>query len=170
MQAAAIGLRAATAYTAPLAAVRGVRCSRGDATRAVLRMNFFANLLQEMDNFADDAMGRRLGNGAKFYGKRRSSFYGEDDELRKEDPQAYDSAEDYSGPAGGSYFVLSDERDAQGRPMGFLTRKEAREQQIQKEEERSIMITSDDMNAAFSEKFFQELAASEAAANNQEQE
>ena len=24
----------------------------------------------------DDAAGRRLGNGAKFYGKRRSSFYG----------------------------------------------------------------------------------------------
>merc|ERR1712205_57230 len=71
---------------------------------SVLRMNFFDKLMKEVDAFADDAMGRRLGNGAKFYGKRRSTFYGEDDEQRKEDPQAFDREEDYSGPAGGSYF------------------------------------------------------------------
>ena len=91
-------------------------------------MNFFEKFLQELDNFADDAVGRRLGNGAKFYGKRKSSFYGEDDDLRKKKPNAADQEEDYSGPGGGSYFVLSKERDEQGRPLGFLTRKEAREQ------------------------------------------
>ena len=32
-------------------------------------------------------MGRRLGNGASFYGKRKSSFYGEDDSNRKADPE-----------------------------------------------------------------------------------
>ena len=103
---------------------------------APVHMNFFAKFLQELDNFADDAVGRRLGNGAKFYGKRKSSFYGEDDELRKRDPQASDASEDYSGPAGGSYFVLSEERDEEGRPLGFLTRKEARELSKRKEEER----------------------------------
>merc|ERR1719198_2184541 len=71
---------------------------------SLLQMNFFKDglrsLIQEMDNFADDAMGRRLGNGAKFYGKRRSSFYGEEDDLRKADPQVENAEEDYSGPGG----------------------------------------------------------------------
>ena len=89
-------------------------------------MNFFEKFLKEVDNFADDAVGRRLGNGAKFYGKRKSSFYGEDDALKKENPDAYDKEEDYSGPMGGSFFVLSKEVDENGRPMGFLTRGEAR--------------------------------------------
>ena len=53
----------------------------------------------------DDAAGRRLGNGAKFYGKRRSSFYGEEDANRKTDPDAFDAEEDWRGPQGGSYFV-----------------------------------------------------------------
>ena len=33
----------------------------------------------------DDATSRRLGNGAAFYGKRKSSFYGENDVNRKTD-------------------------------------------------------------------------------------
>ena len=45
----------------------------------------------------DDAAGRRLGNGAKFYGKRRSSFYGEEDANRKTDPDAFDAEEDWRG-------------------------------------------------------------------------
>ena len=101
-----------------------------------------------MDNFADDAMGRRLGNGAKFYGKRRSSFYGEEDELRKKEPSVYDAEEDYSGPQGGSFFLLSEERDEQGRPMGFLTRKQARELKEQKERE---AVSSQDLLAEFSD-------------------
>ena len=95
---------------------------------AAVQLNFFEKLLKELDNFADDAMGRRLGQGAKFYGKRKSNFYGEDDPLRKSDAGSFNSEEDYSGPAGGSFFVLSKERDEDGRPMGFLTRKEARAQ------------------------------------------
>ena len=92
------------------------------------QLNFFSDFLRELDNFVDDAANRRLGNGAKFYGKRKSSFYGEDDPNRKADPNAFDREEDYTGPAGGSYFVLSKERDEKGRPMGFLTKKQAREQ------------------------------------------
>ena len=94
---------------------------------AAVQLNFFEKLLKELDNFADDAMGRRLGQGAKFYGKRKSNFYGEDDPLRKSDAGSFNSEEDYSGPAGGSFFVLSKERDEEGRPMGFLTQKEADE-------------------------------------------
>ena len=124
-------------------------------------------------------MGRRLGNGASFYGKRKSSFYGEDDSNRKADPDVFSEEEDWRGPGGGSYcalfapmpslirlfrpmcrawhallpatpplptrprslapvsacrlllpVVLSKECDEQGRPLGFLTRKEAREQKL----------------------------------------
>lgn len=42
---------------------------------------FFA----ELDAFVDDATSRRLGNGSKFYGKRRSNFYGSNDKDRKRD-------------------------------------------------------------------------------------
>lgn len=101
-----------------------------------VRMNFFSNLLEELDNFVDDAANRRLGNGAKFYGKRKSSFYGEDDTMRKKDPNKFDESEDWRGPGGGSYFVLSKDRDEQGRPLGFLTRKEAREAKAREERER----------------------------------
>ena len=40
---------------------------------------------EELDAFVDDATSRRLGNGSKFYGKRKSSFYGKNDKDRKED-------------------------------------------------------------------------------------
>ena len=144
---------ACSAFVAPLSATTDSARSGG-----ALRMNFFEKFLQEVDNFADDAMGRRLGNGAKFYGKRRSSFYGEDDELKKADPQQFDAEEDYSGPAGGSFFLLSEERDEQGRPMGFLTRKEARELKKQKEEER---YQSEAETQAMTQSFGEALAASE---------
>ena len=91
--------------------------------------------MEEVDNFADDAMGRRLGNGAKFYGKRKSSFYGEDDEDKKKDPNAADASEDFSGPMGGSFYYLSKEKDDQGRPMGFLTRGQMREEKRREEQE-----------------------------------
>lgn len=41
--------------------------------------NFFA----ELDAFVDDATSRRLGAGSAFYGKRKSSFYGETDKNKK---------------------------------------------------------------------------------------
>ena len=40
---------------------------------------------EELDAFVDDATSRRLGNGSKFYGKRRSNFYGSNDKDRKRD-------------------------------------------------------------------------------------
>ena len=121
-----IGVPSTTGLLASAAAPALLR--REPALRAHVQLNIFNNFLKELDNFVDDAANRRLGNGAKFYGKRKSSFYGEDDPNRKADPNSFDREEDYSGPAGGSYFVLSKERDEQGRPMGFLTRKQAREQ------------------------------------------
>ena len=45
-----------------------------------------------------------------------------------------DASEDYTGPEGGSYFVLSKEKDEQGRPMGFLTKKQAREARLAEED------------------------------------
>ena len=38
---------------------------------------FFKGIGEEIDAFADDAVNRRLGSGAQFYGKRKSAFYGE---------------------------------------------------------------------------------------------
>ena len=112
-------------------------CESHVRTRAsCVRMNWFEKLMKDIDNFADDAVGRRLGNGADFYGKRKSSFYGDEDAKRKADPNAFDAEEDYRGPAGGSYFVLSKERDEKGRPMAFLTRQQAREEKAREEEER----------------------------------
>merc|ERR1739838_795228 len=37
------------------------------------------NFFEELDAFVDDATARRLGNGAQYYGKRKSSFYGSND-------------------------------------------------------------------------------------------
>ena len=115
------------------------------------------DFVTEMDRFADDAVGRRLGNGAAFYGKRKSSFYGTDDALRKADPQAADREEDYSGPGGGSYFVLAKERDEDGRPLGFLTRKEAREQ-AQRDRDALLIASAD--SQGMSEAFLAGLARS----------
>ena len=54
------------------------------------------------------------------------------------------------GPAGGSFFVLSKERDEKGRPMGFLTRKEARELKAQEEQEKwQAQRDSDSVLASF---------------------
>ena len=52
---------------------------------------FFA----ELDAFVDDATSRRLGNGSKFYGKRRSNFYGEKDQDRKRDRSVADPTGEY---------------------------------------------------------------------------
>lgn len=105
-------------------------------TRSDVTMGFLQDFLRELDNFVDDATMRRLGNGSKFYGRRKSTFYGVDDPERKRDPQQADAEEDYRGPAGGSYFVLSKERDELGRPLSFLSRKEARAQRQAEEDER----------------------------------
>jgi hypothetical protein len=49
------------------------------------KKGFFQNFFEELDAFVDDATSRRLGNGAQYYGKRKSSFYGADDSNRKVD-------------------------------------------------------------------------------------
>lgn len=64
-----------------------------------------------VDDFVDDAMMRKLGNGEKFYGKRKSNFYGADDPGKRK--SEFDTSEEYSGPTGGSYFSL----DSEGRPV-----------------------------------------------------
>jgi hypothetical protein len=60
------------------------------------KKGFFANFFQELDAFVDDATSRRLGNGAQYYGKRKSSFYGQEDSNKKKDrvsPYLVDGAE-----------------------------------------------------------------------------
>jgi hypothetical protein len=56
----------------------------------------FGEFFEELDAFVDDATSRRLGAGAKFYGKRKSKFYGEDDKGRKQDKKVSDpTGEEY---------------------------------------------------------------------------
>ena len=71
--------------------------------------NFFTNMFEELDAFMDDATARRLGNGAAYYGKRKSSFYGSEDKMKKSDRDISDSEEDYMINAGGNYKWVKDE-------------------------------------------------------------
>ena len=55
-----------------------------------------------------------------------------------------------TGPAGGSFFVISKERDEEGRPLKFLTRKEAREEERREEEEKwEAAKRAQEMSTAF---------------------
>lgn len=60
---------------------------------------------------------RRLGNGAAFYGKRKSNFYGEQDKNRKTDREQDDPTEDYQGPSNAGYFQWAPDEDGQMRPV-----------------------------------------------------
>lgn len=75
-----------------------------------------SNFFEELDAFVDDATARRLGNGAAYYGKRKSSFYGSDDSMKKQDKDVSDSAEDYMVNSGGNYKWMTDE-NGQLRPV-----------------------------------------------------
>ena len=66
-------------------------------------------MFAELDAFMDDATARRLGNGAAYYGKRKSSFYGSEDKMKKSDRDISDSEEDYMINAGGNYKWVKDE-------------------------------------------------------------
>ncbi|KAL7543306.1 hypothetical protein ACHAXR_012632 [Thalassiosira sp. AJA248-18] len=68
------------------------------------KKGFFGNFFEELDAFVDDATSRRLGNGAQYYGKRKSSFYGENDVNKKKD-------RDYRGPANAGYFKWMQDPD-----------------------------------------------------------
>ena len=61
----------------------------------------------------------------------------------KEDPDKANPEEDFAGaPAGASYFVLSKERDEQGRPLRLMTRQEARAEKAKEEAESEDMLSS----------------------------
>ena len=81
-----------------------------------------SNFLVELDSFVDDATQRRLGNGAAYYGKRKSSFYGENDSMKKSDRDIADSSEDYMVQSGGNYKWVQDE-NGQMRPVSRMKNK-----------------------------------------------
>ena len=79
------------------------------------------NFFEELDAFVDDATSRRLGNGAAFYGKRKSSFYGADDANKKRDRNVADNTEDYRGPAKAGYFQwMPDPETGEMKPVSRL--------------------------------------------------
>jgi hypothetical protein len=77
------------------------------------------NMFEELDAFMDDATARRLGNGAAYYGKRKSSFYGTSDKMKKSDKDIADSEEDYMINAGGNYKWITDENGVD-RPVSRM--------------------------------------------------
>lgn len=78
---------------------------------------------EELDAFVDDATSRRLGNGSKFYGKRRSNFYGKEDKDRKRDRTVRDLTEDYQGPTSSGYFKWMPDENGQMRPVTRMKEK-----------------------------------------------
>lgn len=86
-------------------------------------MQSISNFFQELDNFVDDASARRLGNGAAFYGKRKSNFYGSNDKNRKLDAQTPDPTEDYQAPSTGGYFQWQPDANGQMRPVTRMKKK-----------------------------------------------
>lgn len=104
-----------------------VATSRRNETRTIgvdTKLNgekgFFAKFFEELDAFVDDATNRRLGNGAAFYGKRKSSFYGEEDFMKKEDKDVADPTEDYNGPKKAGYFQWVPDENGELRPVTRL--------------------------------------------------
>mmetsp|Transcript_14484 Transcript_14484/g.22358 ORF Transcript_14484/g.22358 Transcript_14484/m.22358 type:complete len:146 (-) Transcript_14484:228-665(-) len=82
------------------------------------------NFFEELDAFVDDATSRRLGAGSAFYGKRKSSFYGKEDTMKKANRGRPDPTEDYQGPAQGGYFVWNaDEETGQMKPVTRMKKK-----------------------------------------------
>jgi hypothetical protein len=76
-----------------------------------------SNFFEELDAFVDDASARRLGNGAAFYGKRKSKFYGDEDKNKKKDKTTPDPTEDYQGPTSTGLFQWMQDEDGQMRPV-----------------------------------------------------
>jgi len=81
------------------------------------------NMFEELDAFMDDASARRLGNGAAFYGKRRSNFYGEKDKNKKKNRSLFDPTEDYQGPSQSGYFKWMPDENGQMRPVTRMKEK-----------------------------------------------
>ena len=81
------------------------------------------NFFGELDAFVDDATNRRLGGGAAFYGKRKSSFYGEEDIGKKSNKNVADPLEDYQGPAKSGYFQWMQDDDGNMVPVTRMKKK-----------------------------------------------
>ncbi|GMI17567.1 hypothetical protein TrLO_g3912 [Triparma laevis f. longispina] len=82
--------------------------------------NPISNFFNALDDFIDDATMRKLGGGAKFYGKRKSGFYGKNDSMKKQSKGA-NWEEDYQGPTNTGYFVWKkDEESGEVKPMTRL--------------------------------------------------
>ena len=72
----------------------------------------------------DDASARRLGNGAAFYGKRKSNFYGSKDKQKKANRDTPDPMEDYQGPTNTGLFVwMQDEETGEMKPVTRMKNK-----------------------------------------------
>lgn len=113
-----------------VAAIEGFATAPSKAGRAQTRLfaeeekkgGFFGainNFFEELDAFVDDATARRLGNGAAYYGKRKSSFYGKEDSMKKTDRNVADSTEDYMIQSGGNYKWIQDE-NGQMKPVSRM--------------------------------------------------
>ena len=90
------------------------------------KTDFFSGVkdfFQELDNFLDDATARRLGNGAAFYGKRKSNFYGKNDKNKKSDPSRPDPLEDFQAPLNGGYFQWMPDDNGDLRPVTRMKKK-----------------------------------------------
>jgi hypothetical protein len=89
--------------------------TEGDKPKGIF--SAIGNFFEELDAFIEDASARRLGNGAAFYGKRKSNFYGKEDKMRKNDRNTADPTEDYQGPSQSGYFKWMPDEDGQMRPV-----------------------------------------------------
>lgn len=61
-----------------------------------------------------------LHQGASFYGKRKSGFYGENDKLKKSNADVANAEEDYQGPTNSGYFVWRKNEDGVMQPQTRL--------------------------------------------------
>merc|ERR1711957_436091 len=88
------------------------------------KIGFFQNFFAELDAFVDDATSRRLGNGAQYYGKRKSGFYGKNDADRKKDKGVLGPTEDYRGPSNAGYCKwMPDPETGELKPVTRLKEK-----------------------------------------------
>jgi hypothetical protein len=66
---------------------------------------------------------RRLGQGAKFYGKRKSNFYGSNDKNKKAVRDLSDPMEDYQGPTSSGFFRWVPDESGEFRPVTRMKQK-----------------------------------------------